>query len=366
MAPARGLDRPLPPRFGRALIAAPNAHRCSSPFQPLATLEADAGALAESISSTASLSERVSHKVRQLDCAQSRVHETLAHITATLGRTEAVEGLRRALDRGDYERAAAHVAEFRDLEARFVSAPAKADDRALAEQAATVAAARDKLRVVVHDRLEVAARAGDHPGVVRFLRLHKPLGLKARKVQKTRVLDRQPPAPPPPPTSFPPTHQDEGMEWFVTYLRKLVASRASETYTMLLEAPNPTGADFVDALTELFKDIAAALDQNAVPVADTFDRAAVLDLATALHEECDSHGARLLQRYVQHRGLARLAQQATAVHSPAKGGPEIDSAPPVDPRQAGRRRLGGLGGWCCGATPVPPPANLGSRNPGFV
>lgn len=102
--------------------------------QDLAALRTDAKTLADGIAGTAALAERVSRTVRQLDAAQSRVQETLTHIDAAVGRAEAVEGLRAALAADDYDGAAARVAAFRDLEARFVAAGAGADDRQLREQ----------------------------------------------------------------------------------------------------------------------------------------------------------------------------------------------------------------------------------------
>jgi hypothetical protein len=127
------------------------------------------------------------------------------------------------------------------------------------------------------------------------------------------------------------------LAWFQAYLRKLVADRASDAYTTLLEdAGRVGGAAFVDALMSLFKDIASALDANCGLVAETFGQAAILDVALALHEECDVHGARILQRYAQHRGLSTLVQQTNLVQSPVKGGggdAAAVAAMPVDPRQ---------------------------------
>jgi len=147
--------------------------------QPLRAFKANAQALATSITSTAALSERVSRKVRQLDVAQSRVNRTLTHITATVGRTDAVDGLRRALAADDFEGAAAHIAQFRDLEARFVSGAAS-DDRQMQEQHEAVASARTQLAGTIHSRLEVASRVGDHDAVDRFIRLYKPLDMEVR------------------------------------------------------------------------------------------------------------------------------------------------------------------------------------------
>ena len=171
-------------------------------------------------------------------------------------------------------------------------------------QAVTIT--RDKLLTVVRDRLETASHAGDHEGVVRFVRLHKPLGVQA-----------------------------DGLAWFATYLRKLVADRAVEAYNVLLEAQNRSGADFVTALTDLFCDIGGALDANRSVVADTYGALAVLDLARALHEECDAHGARILQRYCEHRRLRQLVAAAVAAASPDKARPaDADpAAARADPRQ---------------------------------
>lgn len=168
-----------------------------------------------------------------------------------------------------------------------------------------VTAARDKLLTVVRDRLDAASRAGDHEAVVRFVRLHKPLGVQA-----------------------------DGLAWFAAYLRKLVADRAVEAYNVLLEAQNRSGADFVTALTDLFRDIGGALDANRAVVAETYGPAAVLDLARALHEECDAHGARILQRYCEHRRLRQLVAAAVAAASPEKARAADEPAPPrADPRQ---------------------------------
>ena len=349
-----------------------------TPPQPLRSLKVDAQALATSIASTASLSERVSRKVRQLDVAQSRVNKTLTHITATVGRTEAVDGLRRALAADDFEAAATHIAQFRDLEARFVSgaAAAAADDRQMAEQHDAVGAARTQLATTIHARLEVASRVGDHDAVDRFIRLYKPLDMEVRvfghalagggagrgvaragraggggrrkRAARARPVCHAPNRRPfrhqkltlPPLLPHTSPSQADGLAWFQAYLRKLVADRASEAYTALLEGAGQGaagGAAFVDGLTGLFKDIVSALDANAGLVADTFGQPALLDVALALQEECDVHGARILQRYAQHRGLATLVQQTTMVHaSPAKDGSGVAAAPPpapVDPRQ---------------------------------
>lgn len=102
------------------------------------------------------------------------------------------------------------------------------------------------------------------------------------------------------------------------------------------------GDDFVSALTSLFRDIGSALDANRDAVVDTFGQLAMLDVAAALHAECDVYGARVLRAYSQHRRLGALMQQTNALQSPEKSltsslasstTAAATAAAAVDPRQ---------------------------------
>ena len=102
-------------------------------LQVLVGLLADAEQLASSVHSTSELSERVSFKVRELDTAQSRINETLQRITIVVERSTAVDGIRSALDAGDYEAAAEHVSKYLSLEQRFGAITDELDSRQLQE-----------------------------------------------------------------------------------------------------------------------------------------------------------------------------------------------------------------------------------------
>lgn len=84
--------------------------------------------------STSELSERVSYKVRELDTAQSRIHDTLQRISIVVDRSNAVDGIRSALEIGDYESAAEHVSKYISLEQRFAGITDEVDSRQLQEQ----------------------------------------------------------------------------------------------------------------------------------------------------------------------------------------------------------------------------------------
>jgi hypothetical protein len=103
-------------------------------LQVLDTLLSDAEQLAASVHSTSELSEGVSFKVRELDTAQSRIDDTLQRISIVVDRSNAVDGIRGALEVGDYETAAEHVSKYLDLERRFGTMTDEVENRQLQDQ----------------------------------------------------------------------------------------------------------------------------------------------------------------------------------------------------------------------------------------
>lgn len=83
-----------------------------SVFQALGLALADAEVLADTISTTAGLSERVSRKVRELDTTTCRVRECLDQTDHLLLRARAATGAQEALDNSDFEAAADHVRHY--------------------------------------------------------------------------------------------------------------------------------------------------------------------------------------------------------------------------------------------------------------
>jgi hypothetical protein len=238
-------------------------------------MKAEAEALAASTGDTAALAEKVSRKVRELDTAQSRVQAALAHVGVVMDRLRAVEGIQAALAQEDFEAAAECIARYLELEdelaahgdggtpvAGAAAAAADggmlpspglgdADSRAAAEQARVLLEGRAKLEQIVRSRGRAAAAAGDHADVVRFTRLHRPLRL-----------------------------QQEGLELLVGFLRRLIAERARSDYDALADSfaagaggeggGGGGGPDYLSTLTNLFKDVAAAVDEHLELIKDTF------------------------------------------------------------------------------------------------
>lgn len=103
--------------------------------QLLEVVRADGEGLAASVHNTSAQAEGVSRKVRQLDTAQSRVQETLAAIQLLLQRTHAIDGIRLAMEAGDFETAAEHMRSFLELEKHAGPASLPWDSHQAEEQA---------------------------------------------------------------------------------------------------------------------------------------------------------------------------------------------------------------------------------------
>ena len=268
--------------------------------EALQIAKVEAVQLCASTADTAALADRVSSKVRALDSAQSRVRNTLARIEVVVDRSRAVEGVQSALEREDLEAAAGCIARFFEIEVEDEErrSEAHAEHAAvgdggahpaggLAEQEARQSSAmmewKEKVEKAVRSRTSEAVASKDHGAVARFVRLYGPLRL-----------------------------QKEGMEVLSSYLRALLAERAQADYDALVDGfAGGAGAkvDYLEALTNLFRDVAAAIDEHLELFRDAFGPEMALNAVYAVHAECDVRGTKILQRFVDHRGLARVAGQ---------------------------------------------------------
>jgi hypothetical protein len=275
---------------------------------------ADAAALRASTADTAALADAVSRKVRELDAAQSRVRATLARIEVVVDRARAVEGAQAALARDDLDAAAGCVARFLEIQDEEAGAGAAARPAgAAADQAAAqdraMGEARAALEAAVRARAAAAVHAQDHAAVSRLARLYGPMRLA-----------------------------QEGVDLMITYLRALVARRAQEDYDALVDGLDGGGGggggaagkgDYLAALTNLFRDVAAAVDEHLDMFRDAFGPELALVAVHGVHAECDIRATRLLQRYADHRGLGRLAGQ---ISMRRRDDTAAESAP-VEPRR---------------------------------
>ena len=228
-------QRALDARLDALLARRPDLDRAAASLlrsaPPLLSLAAsDAAALRDSSSSTASLADALSSRVRHLDAAHSRADAALARAEAALDRSRALDAARRALAADDLTAAASAAHQFLAIDSRFPT------DDDLRRDLLDI---KRRLEGLARRRLSAAVDAQDHPAVLRLVRLFPLLALA-----------------------------DEGLQVYVAYLKNVVALRARADFEHLAELISATTTqpttipDFVGCLTRLLKDIVLAVEEN--------------------------------------------------------------------------------------------------------
>ncbi|PQQ16052.1 conserved oligomeric Golgi complex subunit 4 [Prunus yedoensis var. nudiflora] len=201
-------------------------HRSS---QVLDIVKADSDHVLGNVTSTCDLADHVSAKVRELDLAQSRVKSTLLRLDAIVERGNCLDGVKQALDAQDYESAAKYVQRFIQIDSEYRDSGSEPREQLMES--------KRQLESIVRKKLSEAVDQREHPNVLRFIRLYTPLGLET-----------------------------EGLQVYVGYLRKVIGMRSRlefEHLVELMEQNNPMQTvNFVGCLTNLFKDIVLAVEDN--------------------------------------------------------------------------------------------------------
>ncbi|KAF7800806.1 conserved oligomeric Golgi complex subunit 4-like [Senna tora] len=238
-----------------------------------------------SVSSTCDLADDVSRKVRELDLVQSRVGSTLLRIDAIVERGNCLEGVNKALESEDYESAAKYVQTFLQIDAEYKDSGSDQRDRLMAY--------KKQLEGIVRKKLSAAVDQRDHPAVLRFIRLYTPLSL-----------------------------EEEGLQVYVGYLKKVIGMRSRLEFEQLVELMeqgnvgsisnsdmNQNQINFVGCLTNLFKDIVVAVEENYEILRSLCGEDGIVYAICELQEECDSRGSVILKKYMDYRRLAKLASE---------------------------------------------------------
>ncbi|KAK9130037.1 hypothetical protein Sjap_010524 [Stephania japonica] len=266
--------------------------------QVLHIVKADADHMRSNVTSTSSLADHVSAKVRELDLAQSNVHSTLSRLDAILQRGHCIDGAKKALETEDFEAAANYVRTFLHIDSKYKDSRSDQRDQLMAS--------KRQLEGIVRKRLGSAVDRRDHASILRFVRIMPLLGL-----------------------------EEEGLQVYVGYLKMVVGMRCRLEYEGLVEAMEGSelGFDrlnFVACLTNLFKDIVLAVEENDEVLRGLCGEDGIVYAIIELQEECDSRGSLILNKYMEYRKLGRLASE---INSYSKNLISVGVVEGPDPRE---------------------------------
>ena len=272
--------------------------------------------LSEKTTETATMAARVSSKIRSLDVRQSRVREVLSRIDTIDERKRSVEGVKRALDAGDLGAAVGCVSQFLDSlpeeekeeeEGGSTDADAAAEDdrrkpttssssssrsreNESRQQRDAMEAYRKQCEDMVRAAVDDAIAKDDMASVMTYCQMFGPLKL-----------------------------QKEGVRTLVGFVTKKIRANAKEAYDALVDGFSLTGAKvtYVDALTNVLKDVAEGIDATLDAMRDAFGPEFALEGVHTLHGECDVWGARVMARYMDEKGLSKLVEASLVSTSPS-------------------------------------------------
>jgi hypothetical protein len=155
----------------------------------------------------------------------------------------------------------------------------------------------------VGKKLSAAVDSRDHSTILRFIRLFSPLGL-----------------------------EEEGLQVYVGYLKKVISMRSRLEFENLVELMEQSynnsnvssNVNFVGGLTNLFKDIVLAIEENDEILRGLCGEDGIVYAICELQEECDSRGSLILKKYMEYRKLGKLASEINAQNKNllAVGAPE--------------------------------------------
>ncbi|TYI93305.1 hypothetical protein E1A91_D02G128200v1 [Gossypium mustelinum] len=242
-------------------------------------VKAESDHMLSNVTSTCHLADQVSRKVRELDLAQSRVNSTLLRIDAIVERGNCIDGVKSALDAEDYESATNYVRTFLEIDNKFKDSGSDHREQLLAS--------KKQLEGIVKKKLMAAVDQRDHATILRFIKLYSPLGL-----------------------------EEEGLQVYVGYLKKVIGMRSRLEYENLVELMEQSNGqnqnnqvNFVGCLTNLFKDIVLAVEENDEILRTLCGEDGVVYAIFELQEECDSRGSLILKKYMEFRKLAKLSSE---------------------------------------------------------
>eukprot|EP01063_Lacrimia_lanifica_P014200 TRINITY_DN20839_c0_g1_i1.p1 TRINITY_DN20839_c0_g1~~TRINITY_DN20839_c0_g1_i1.p1 ORF type:complete len:841 (+),score=388.22 TRINITY_DN20839_c0_g1_i1:23-2545(+) len=298
-----------------------------------------ASQLAKAIADSAKTAKTSSHKVKEMDAVKARVNGTLDLANGIAKQRSSIEGIGDALVKKDYERAADYIASYCEIERQLHdiaeledgdggevlhdSTDSEDDDVVEVKMSGTRATSRmmkkkrEEVRDAVRAEFNAAACSGDRDRVVGFSKLFRKLGL-----------------------------EEEGRMLYCRWLRLGCGSQLKQHVEKTLERIDAgTGeSTHLRLVSDVLDHVVIAMESEEEHVREFFGKAGVVEMISALHQECTVHSVNILDSFLQANELsplpspaasrgpspATLARSAAPSPTSPRGGPA--AAPAKDPK----------------------------------
>jgi conserved oligomeric Golgi complex subunit 4 len=263
---------------------------CSTKHQQLlkASVNDDSKKLAEMISHTADLAEKVSAKVRKLDLARMRATEAQCRVHDIIDLKLCSQGVIHAIKEEDFEKGAAHVQRYLAMDRSLLEKTA--DDvssmTSVNQAVDTLEKAAKEMREIVKVKLDEAIKKDDLASVERFFKIFPQLGM-----------------------------HDEGITKFTNFVCSKLTTKAQKELRQSMDiakAEKRTNVAYADTFTVLLENILRVIEVNQPIIESYYGYGHLLKMVKILQFECDDEARKLVQEFSKQRNIQRKINQIKA------------------------------------------------------
>lgn len=135
----------------------------------------DTSALEETIRDIGALAENVSQKIRDIDRIRERVNQAAQRVNDIIDMKNCIDGVQEAMKCEDYERAAAHINRYLNIDKSILEGT---------NSAQLLESAERELKRIVGIKLETAVKNDDVNNILRYCKLYIPLGMRLTAITR--------------------------------------------------------------------------------------------------------------------------------------------------------------------------------------
>lgn len=236
--------------------------------------------LAATLGSASFVASSLSSKVRRIDLEQSRVKEALAYVGNVIELKSSVHGARAAMDTRDWDRAARYINKARSLPEPLINGEFA---RAMVPTAEfpdypeeTLLESSKSLGAIFLREFGKAADTKDMESLTRYFKLFPLIG-----------------------------QEKEGLAVYAKFICGIITAQSRTR----IQNRSETSLFYGIAMTRLFENIAAIVNQHAPIVERHYGKGRMAKVLDRVQDEADSQGGLIIDTYWDERSVGRLLNE---------------------------------------------------------
>lgn len=237
--------------------------------------------LTSTLSSASFVASGLSSRVRRIDLEQSRVREALDYVNNVIELKSSVQGVQAAIDTRDWDRAAWYMSKARGLPPTLVTGKFAKAMVPTAEfpdyPEETLTEASKSLGAIFLREFNKAAQEKDMETLTRYFKLFPLIG-----------------------------QEKEGLQVYAKFICGIITAQSRTRIQSRHEGANNMSLFYGLAMTRLFENIAAIVNQHAPIVERHYGKGRMAKVLDRVQDEADSQGGLIIDTYWDERSLSRL------------------------------------------------------------